>query len=58
MRRAELAVQTKRGLSGFSFGMALKIYRFTIDYGYGFYHLAGKSHMIGISTSVKEFLWQ
>jgi hypothetical protein len=54
-RRAEMALQTRRAMAGFSFGTAFKINRFTIDYGYGFYHLAGKSHMIGISTKMSEF---
>lgn len=55
-RRAEMAVQTRRALTGFSFGMAIKLHRFTVDYGMGIYHLAGRSHMIGISSSVSELL--
>lgn len=54
-RRAEMAVPTKRALTGFSFGMGMRIYRFNMDYGFGLYHLGGVSHMIGISTRVSEF---
>lgn len=55
LRRAELKVEDLRSLSGFSFGLGMKIKRFRIDYGRGLYHLAGALNHFSISTSFSEF---
>ena len=55
LNRKELTVSNLRSLSGFAFGVGLKINRFRIDFGQGFTHLGtGQTHL-GISTSFKEF---
>ena len=53
--RRELLVPGYGGLAGFSGGLGFKVYRFRLDYGFGVYHLAGTSHQLSISTSLKEF---
>ena len=54
-RRAELAISTRPGLIGFSVGAGIKISKFNIAYGFANYHLAGKSHLISISTNLNSF---
>ncbi|MEO5673618.1 MAG: type IX secretion system protein PorQ [Chitinophagales bacterium] len=45
-RRAELAFENRKGLSGFSFGAGIKINRFSFDYGRAVYNLAdGVNHL-------------
>lgn len=53
--RKELSVNNFRSMSGFTFGVGLKINRFRIDYGRGIYHLAGGVNHLSISTNLKEF---
>ena len=55
LRRAELGLEDRFTLSGFSFGVGFKINRFKLDYGYGGYHFANGAHHLGISTSLSEF---
>lgn len=55
-RRQEMALSTKRSITGFSFGTGFRINRFHIDYGFAFYHLAGTSHMLSINTKLSEFV--
>lgn len=54
-RRSELMVDNTLGLMGFSLGFGLKVNRFRIDYGRGFYHLAGNNNHLTISTNINEF---
>lgn len=54
LRRKELSVSTFRSLGGFSLGFGLKIKKFRIDYGVGYYHLAGGVNHISISTNLHE----
>lgn len=54
-QRKELSVANFRSLSGFSFGLGLKVSKFRIDYGRAFYHLAGGLNHITISTNFREF---
>jgi len=51
-RRQELALQTKNGLTGFSFGGSINIRRFQFDYGFSSYHVAGGSHHFTVSTQL------
>ncbi len=55
-RRKELQVSTRPGLSGFSFGVSMKISKFIISYGRGNYHLAGGADHFSISTNLAEFI--
>ena len=55
LRRKELSVENFRSLAGFSMGVGLKIYKFRIDYGLGYFHLAGATNHISISTNLKEY---
>jgi hypothetical protein len=55
LRRKELSVSEFRSLGGFSLGFGLKIKKFRIDYGVGYYHLAGGVNHLSLSTNLKEF---
>lgn len=55
LRRQELKVSQFRSLGGFSLGAGLKIYKFRIDYGVGYYHIGGAVNHISISTNLQEF---
>jgi len=55
LRRQELKVSQFRSFGGFSLGAGLKIYKFRIDYGVGYYHLAGATNHLTISTNLTEY---
>jgi hypothetical protein len=55
MARQELSVGNFRSLTGFSFGVGIKINRFRIDYGRGVTHLAGGLNHFTLSTNLAEF---
>jgi hypothetical protein len=54
-RRQELNLSSIRSMSGFSLGFGLKIKKFTIDYGIGYYHLAGAANHLSIFTNIDRF---
>lgn len=54
-RRQELKLDTRTGMSGFSFGFGLKVYKFQLSYGRARYHLAGVSNHFTISTNLSDF---
>jgi len=54
-RRKELTVGSLRSLAGFSGGLGIRIKQFSIDYGFGSYHIAGSTQHIGISTHISRF---
>lgn len=54
-QRKELSVSNFRSLAGFAVGLGVKINRFRIEYGRGFYHLAGGPNHFTISTNINEF---
>ena len=56
MQRSELSVPNAGGLTGFSFGMGMKIYRFRIQYGFANYHRARTTHHLGITTKLSDFI--
>ena len=56
MRRGELGISTLNNLSGFSFGCALRIKQFQLDYGFGSYHVAGAAHHFGLSINLDQIL--
>lgn len=55
LRAQELAVSEFRSLSGLSLGFGFKIYKFNIDYGVGYHHVAGASNHITVRTSLSRF---
>lgn len=56
MRRQELKLPTRAGLTGFSLGFGLRISKFHLDYGLSQYHLAGPSHQFTVSTNMHDFI--
>lgn len=55
-RRKEMAVDTKKGTVGLSWGIGIKISKFKIDYGRAAYHLAGSPNHITLSTNISEWV--
>ncbi len=55
LRRKELSLSNFRSLAGFSGGLGLRIKGFNIDYGVGYYHLAGAANHISIRTDLGRF---
>jgi hypothetical protein len=54
-RRKELNLSKIRSLAGFSFGFGIKIKQFNLDYGLGYYHLAGAANHLSIRTNLDRF---
>lgn len=54
-RRKEMTVASKKGLTGFSFGVGLKIRNFSFNYGRGMYHISGSPNVITITTRLSGF---
>lgn len=55
LRRQELALEDKKGLLGFSFGVAVRVKRFYIEYGRARYHYADGINHFTISMNLNEF---
>ncbi|MBK8389834.1 MAG: type IX secretion system protein PorQ [Saprospiraceae bacterium] len=55
LRRKELQISQFRSLGGFSLGVGLKIKQFRIDYGVGYFHLAGGTNHLSIATNLNNF---
>jgi hypothetical protein len=53
-RRAELALDSKGGLAGFSFGFGLKIKRIGVQYGMGKYTNAGTANHLTLNVNIGE----
>lgn len=54
-RRKELAIDTRLGTVGLSWGLGFKIYRFQFHYARATYSLAGASNMISISSRINDW---
>lgn len=54
MRRAELAIDEKKGLSGFSFGGGLYLNKFVIHFAQSYYHIAGAYSEVGINFALNQ----
>lgn len=54
-RRKELNLYSANTFSGISWGLGLKIYKFSFSYGNAVYHAAGSSHHFSITTNFSEF---
>jgi hypothetical protein len=55
-RRREMAVDTRKGTVGLSWGVGIKISKFKIEYGRAAYHLAGSPNHITLSTNLSEWV--
>ncbi len=55
MRRQELRSLNRGGLSGFSFGVGIKVKMFRLDYALSSFHAVGPTHQFTLSTSVGSF---
>lgn len=53
--RKELMIPEKRGMTGFSFGFGLRVYKFHFSYARASYHLAGASNNFSISFDINSF---
>ncbi len=54
LRRQEMKVATKGGLTGVSFGFGVKVKKFRIDYGMAKHHLGGTSNHFSITTNLSK----
>lgn len=54
-RRKELSLSTFRSMAGFSLGFGIKIKQFNLDYGLGYFHLAGANNHLSIATNINRF---
>jgi long-subunit fatty acid transport protein len=54
-RRQEMKLETKSGFTGISWGIAIYMSKFQIEYGRACYHLAGASNLISVKLKFNEF---
>jgi len=54
-RREELKINTRKGMSGFSFGLGLRIYKFQISYSRASYSIAGASNTFSVAFDLNSF---
>ena len=54
LRRSELAIAEKKGLSGFSFGGGLYLNKFIIHFAQSYYHITGAYNEIGINFALNQ----
>ncbi len=54
-RRQELNLSSFRSMAGFSLGFGIKIKQIGIDYGIGYYHLAGATNHLSLVTNLDRF---
>ena len=55
LRKRELDVVNLRTAAGFAFGLGLKFKRFGIEFGHGFYHVAGGTNHLTITSNINSF---
>lgn len=55
MRRQELRSTSRAGISGFSFGVGIKIKMFRFDYGLTSFHAIGPTHQFMVATNIGSF---
>jgi hypothetical protein len=55
-RREELKLATRPGISGFSFGAGIRVYKFNISYARALYHLAGASNHFTLTSNLSDFI--
>jgi hypothetical protein len=54
-RRKELALESRPGAAGMSFGVGLYFKKFSLDYGFVIYSRAGFNNMLTLSTNLSEW---
>jgi hypothetical protein len=54
-RREELKFAAKKGLSGISFGLGMRIYKFQLSYGRASYNIAGAANTFSIVCDLNSF---
>lgn len=54
LKRRELSVDNYISMAGFSFGAGIQIRRFTLDYAYSVYHLAGGISHVGVGVNINQ----
>lgn len=54
-RRQEMKVDTRLKMVGFSWGLGIRVYKFSLDYSRSAYHLAGSPNMFTLSAKLSEF---
>jgi hypothetical protein len=54
-RRQEMKVDSKRSTVGFSWGIGLKVSKFSFSYARSAYHLAGSPNFLSIAFNLSEF---
>lgn len=52
LRKKELSLSTFRSMAGFSLGVGVKTKNFSLDYGLGYYHLAGATNHITLQLDM------
>src|SRR5205823_5420096 len=52
MRRKDLGLDTRKGISGFSGGFGFRISKFHFSYGRAVYHLAGGTNLFSVTTNI------
>lgn len=55
MRRQELRSLNRGGISGFSFGVGIKIKMFRLDYALSSFHAVGPTHQFSLSSDIGGF---
>lgn len=55
-RRKELAIGTRQGAVGLSFGAGIRIFKVNLAYGRSIYHLAGGVNTFSMSVRVNDFI--
>jgi hypothetical protein len=55
LKRQEMKVSSKPGMVGFSWGIGLKISKFSFSYARAAYHLAGSPNYISLSTNLGDW---
>ncbi|MEN9340569.1 MAG: type secretion system protein PorQ [Bacteroidota bacterium] len=56
MRRAELAISEKKGMSGFSYGAGLYLNKFTLHFARSYYHISGPYNELGLSIQLNQLI--
>lgn len=54
-QRKELRIEERGGLTGISFGVGLKVYKFNVSYGYAGYHIAGGANQFTFTFNPSDF---
>ena len=55
-RRKEMLIDTKRGMTGFSFGFGFRVYKFHLSYAHARYHLAGGTNTFTMTATLSDFM--